>query len=407
MANFSNKMANFTKNGHFGKKWQNLANHLPNFLTKMANFEKQTEIESVNENEKIGLANLVNEQKSLANLEKPSENQCEKCNKIFSSKYTLKKHIETNKKCAMMELKCASERCPFMTHSKDLFQKHITDCEHIKIDTLIQTIVNEKDNQILELHVIIEQQKSIIDQKDEIIKNQSNEMDTKNDLIVTFENKGNELKKAIECIKVEKGCIEKENERLTVLLEKMMDKPLITNNTTTHTTNIKGNQMIQNVLASSDVYNRQIDSERIRSIPHKIIEKHFWLGQKGIARFCLNHIVKSSDDDGTEKMILCCTDPSRKRFKYFNASNKIVEDIEARHFTDLISVPIKTVCREVYDMIIKKIEDDKKETTDVFDLDLLESRISIAQQKFLEINNIGDHQRNSEYKNELSILLNV
>lgn len=398
MANFSNKMANFSKNGKFGKKWQNLANHLPNFLTKMANFENQPENESGFENEILSLANLANDQKVLANFEKQSENQCEKCGKIFSSKYTLKKHIETNKKCASLELKCTSDRCMFITHSKDEFQAHLSTCHFVEMDALIQTIIAEKDAQILELRVMFDKQKELLDEKEAIIEGMRGKIDESS-------NQVNELKKGIECVQVEKSCIEKENERLTTLLEKMMEKPVITNNT--HTTNIKGNQLIQNVLATSDIYSRQTNSERIRSIPHKIIEKHFWLGQKGIARFCLNHIVKSADDNGTEKMILCCTDPSRKRFKYFNASNKIVEDIEARHFTDLISVPIKTVCREVYDNIIKKIEEDKKETTDVYDLDLLDTRISIAQQKFLEINNIGDHNRNSDYKNELSILLNV
>jgi hypothetical protein len=399
MANFSNKMANFSKNGKFGKKWQNLANHLPNYLSKMANFENQPENESGFENEILGLANLANDQQNLANFGKQIENQCEKCNKIFSSKYTLKKHMETNKKCALLELKCTSERCNFITHQKDEYQSHIEDCQHVKIDEMIQSIISEKDNQILELQ-------SLLAQKDAYIKEQDIEMEKKDNILLELDEKMNDLTKEVECIKVEKSCIEKENQRLTILLEKMMDKPVITNNTM-NTTNIKGNQLIQNVLASSDVYSKQTNSERIRSIPHKIIEKHFWLGQKGIARFCLNYIVKSADADGAEKMILCCTDPSRKRFKYFNASNKIVEDIEARHFTDLISIPIKTVCREVYDNIIKKIEEDKKETTDIFDLDLLETRISIAQQKFLEINNIGDNQRNSEYKNELSILLNV
>jgi hypothetical protein len=80
--------------------------------------------------------------------------------------------------------------------------------------------------------------------------------------------------------------------------------------------------------------------------------------------------------------------------------------MEARHFINLVSVPIKTVCRDVYDNIVRKIEEDKKETTDAFDLDLLENKTTIAQKKLLEINDMGDHTRNSEYKNEMSILLN-
>ena len=40
--------------------------------------------------------------------------------------------------------------------------------------------------------------------------------------------------------------------------------------------------------------------------------------------------------------------------------------MEARNFISLVSIPIKTVCRDVYDKIVKKLDDDKKDTTDVF-----------------------------------------
>lgn len=314
------------------------------------------------------------------------ENYCEKCNKNFSTKYTLKNHIkmmvcdeDRRDKKDVKDVKnkvCPSLKCDYKTFTKTDMQKHVKTCKYIEIENLTKEIKSEYEDKIQK--IVFEYEKKLV-----YLANQN------------------------EKLNFEKEFITKENNRLTSLLEKSISKPIITTNNTNNTT-IKGNNNnLQNILAPYDLFEKQIDPERIRSINHSIIEKHFWLGQKGIARLCVDHIIKSVDVNGNNKLLLCCTDPSRKRFKYIDATNQISEDIEARNFINLVSVPIKTVCRDVYDNIIKKIEDDKKETTDAFDLNLLESRTSIAQQKFLEINDISDHRHNSDYKNEMSILLNT
>ncbi len=74
----------------------------------------------------------------------------------------------------------------------------------------------------------------------------------------------------------------KENSRLSTLIEKIVTRPNIINNNT----NIKGNNNnLNSILASYDLYEKQVNPERIKSIDHSLIENHFWLGQKGIARF--------------------------------------------------------------------------------------------------------------------------
>jgi hypothetical protein len=290
---------------------------------------------------------------------------CEKCNKTFANKYTLKTHIEANT-CGnnKSETNCSSSKCDYKSVKKSDLQKHIKTCKYVEIDMIVNNIQQEHRKEIENIR----------------------------------------LEHSKEILRIKEECMEKEQERMTSLLEKVMTKPVITQNNTT--TTIKGNNNnLQNILASKELYDKQTDPERIKSIDHSIVEKHFWLGQKGIARFCVDQIVKTTDEDGSDKMLLCCTDPSRKRFKYVDGENQVVEDIDARHFINTVSAPIVTVCREVYDGVVKKIEDDMKETTDAFDLNLLENKTNVAQQKFLEINNIGDHSRNSEYKHEMTILL--
>ena len=195
---------------------------------------------------------------------------------------------------------------------------------------------------------------------------------------------------------------EEQIDMLRDLLDKALSKPSVTNNTNTsnNNMNVKGNQMIQNIL--SNQYDEYTSNERIEQIARQSIEKYFWEGQAGISRFCVDHIITTEEG----KKIICCTDVSRKKFKYFK-DDRLIEDVEARAFTEKISLPIKKVCREVYDTTIRKIEEEREEKTDAFELNLLDHKTNRAQEKLLEIINIDDNNNNTQYKNELSVLLKV
>jgi hypothetical protein len=320
-------------------------------------------------------------------MEKESKNVCEKCNKSFATKYTLKNHIES-KICDNKNdsTSCSSKRCSYKSLSRSDLQKHLKVCKYVEIDTIVDKIKEEHKKEIQDYdnrikNLIKEHKKEV----DDLNKEHKKDIDHLNDII-----------------RVKEEYIKNDQERMTSLLEKVVSKPVITTNNTTNN-NIRGNNNnLQSILADPDLYKKQVDPDRIKNIDHEIIEEHFWNGQKGMARLCVDHIIKTSDKDGN-KYLLRCTDPSRKRFKYIDTTNKIAEDMEARNFISLVSVPIKTVCRDVYDKIVKKLEDDKKDTDDIY---FVESKTIMAHQKFSEINDIADHSRNSEYKNEMSILLN-
>jgi hypothetical protein len=321
-------------------------------------------------------------------------NVCSKCNKIFATKYTLNTHIRTNV-CARDEsapTTCLSSRCNYQTTNKYDLQKHIKTCKYIEIDLEIEKIQQQHQTEIYNLANNYQREIGKLNSELAMLRK-----DHTNDILRT-----------------KNECMDSEHERLTSLLEKAIATPTILTNNTSNTmntltntsTNIKGNNNnLQNILAPHELYEKQVDAERIQSIDPSIIEKHFWFGQKGMAKFCVEHIAKVKDNQGNEKMLLCCTDPSRKRFKYYDESNQIVEDMDARHFIGQVSTPIKTVCRDVYDSIMKKIEAERENTTDN-DAFFLANKTTIAQQKLFEINNISDNNRNSEYKQEMTILLN-
>jgi hypothetical protein len=298
-----------------------------------------------------------------------SEFVCIYCKKEFKSKSSHKTHIETNKTCIKNRpdksqyilQECA---CSYQSYNKHDFQRHLSKCKdackHLSEEVLrLKSFIEEKDKELLRLKQISEEVlrlKSVVDEKD------------------------------------------KQIEYFREMMDKAISKPTSTSITTNSNSSIKNNNNILNIL--SDTYEEQTLSDRVEAIARKSIQKYFWQGQKGIANFCVDHIIKSQDG----KMIICCTDPARKKFKYLK-QDQMIDDLDARMFTDKISVPIKNVCREVYDNIMKKIDEEREEKTDAFDLNALDTKTSIAQEKFLEITNLNDHQKNSEYKTELSILL--
>ena len=66
--------------------------------------------------------------------------QCDTCNKTFSSKYTLKTHLERNKKCITSrggEIKSdfVCKSCNHISMKRGDFHAHLSNCSKYIIDT--------------------------------------------------------------------------------------------------------------------------------------------------------------------------------------------------------------------------------------------------------------------------------
>lgn len=182
------------------------------------------------------------------------------------------------------------------------------------------------------------------------------------------------------------------------LAERAIDKPT---NVSNSTTNVKGNQNIQNILTDYKIYREQTNPERIKEFDSNLLETYFMKGQRGIAQFCVEHIITHG-----ENKIMVCTDPTRKRFKYQDENGEIKEDIDARIFIKIVSEPIKEVCGKVFDEILEKIEQKIKIEKDAFETNFLEKKKYLVGESYIEIKDFDNEKRNGEYRNELAILLN-
>jgi hypothetical protein len=250
--------------------------------------------------------------------------ECEFCKKNLSSLSNLNYHKKTNKSCQLIQNKNKNNEnkiiesslisCEFCdkiytfqimkTHLKTCKQKKKYDSD--KKDEEIQNLIQRKDEEI----------KSIIEKKDEEIKKlmeQNNELSNNNkilsDLLI-------ELKTANEIFS-------KDHEEII----KIANKPT-------------GNKI--NILNNNFSFN---DPEKIKlMIDSKLTKNHIVDGQKGVAQFAYDTILK--DDDGNVNYF--CTDPSRGIFKFQNINGEFEKDVKAKKLTTLLfDAGIKTKSTDI------------------------------------------------------------
>ena len=216
-------------------------------------------------------------------------NKCEYCNNVFKSLKTLNQHKRLAKFCLIKQKKqFICEYCNDISYSDKDFEYHQNHC----------IIFIKSKNQELE----------------EKIK----ELQEENKDIVYFQNK-------IEFC--EKQLIEKDNQ-IKHLQEQIVSitKTAVSKPTTTNNNNINNKTLNMSVL--------NLDSENVKNI----INNNYNLdviseGQKGVAKFATNFLLKDSDGN----LNYVCTDPSRKIFKYKNNDGDLEKDINAQRLTNILT----------------------------------------------------------------------
>lgn len=293
---------------------------------------------------------------------------CNFCNKEFSSTFSLKCHKETAKYCLKIQgkedtnkqFKCID--CNKVFTSKNNLNYHLESCNSKykkDIDFLLEEVEKQK---------------------------------------ILYEDTFKELEKYKLLYESTKELLDKAN---TTIADIAKQPKNVNNNNIRGNQNMKNTQNIQNVLADYETYQKYTNKERIKSIAKEVnMEPYFWGGQKGIANFCNDNIIRAP-----ENPLMKCTDPSRYRFKHLDEKGQVVEDIDATNFTAKVAEPIKEVAEEVHDGIQKDIEEKMKNKES--DRAYLEAKKIQAMQKLIGIKDIDDNKRNTEYKKEMSKLLNT
>ena len=243
--------------------------------------------------------------------------ECKFCTKILSTVYSLKTHQKTAKSCLQKQGKINEEnfKCEFclktFTSKDNLYTHHKICKEKIKEEEILKEINNLKKEHNSEIDNLKKEHNSEIDN---LKKEHNSEIDN--------------LKK--ELVKVKEELFRMEG-KLSVLdnnkdcLFEIAKQPKITNiNTNTNT-----NNKILSIQSHLDFSN----TEHVKKlIEEKYDKKYLFKGQKGVAQFAVDYILK--DDNGELKYI--CTDPSRQIFKYKDSEGYIKKDVEAKKLTGFL-----------------------------------------------------------------------
>lgn len=324
---------------------------------------------------------------------------CTICNRVYSTKYTLANHIKcVHKKDESSELKCTSDKCNFKTMYLSELKKHTKKCSFLLIENECEKIKIKHKEDLEKMKIEIES-KHVEDLEKMKMEFESKHKEDLEKII--------EYEKQISNLQTEKNIMKNELEHSRYLIQTLSEQAINrpTNVTTNQQHNEIGNTKITHYLSDNKKYQRQVHPQRLVDLLDNHFEDYFMDGQSGLARFVVEHVVRV--DDG--KMILCCTDPIRKRFRFINAEGKLAEDLKAKMFCSKIKIPVNEMCSEVFDRIINKLTEEKKVKLSSgksygIDIEFLDKKIDLAERRFLEIKSF-DGDDGSEFLNELACLL--
>ena len=184
----------------------------------------------------------------------------------------------------------------------------------------------------------------------------------------------------------------------TSIAKEAINKP--TNSTTHNTVN-----NIRNVLSSKYTVD-ELDHDQLMLVFKKALTEDVLLGgQPAIAKICTENIIQTDDS----KMRMCCTDTSRDKFKYMDASGNVKEDFQARHFTSKIIKPLEAVGQEVYDTACTNISEEQnalesEQMPQYGRMSFLRNKEERLAVSLMELRSIDQPNHNSKFVNELAVL---
>jgi hypothetical protein len=377
-----------------------------------------------------------------------SQHECNICKTIFKSKYNLKSHLTTNKKCLKLRgleltsnFVCKGCDAPFVNNKN--MNIHLDSCKKYIIlkvkeeyDIKIQKLKDEKDLEIqqirrekdLEIHKIkCENIQALSDLTDkfekEIVDIKLCHENFIKDMIISHKeemaykksvdyNEYTKLQVRYEEIKDRYDILEKQHEKTITKLEQKIaqcdafiqtlaregsNKVTTTNNTVNNT--------IRNQLSSTYTVDNLEPKQLEDTMRQHYTESDFFGGQKRLAGFCVDRVIKTPDN----KMMVCCTDMARKKFKILDVQGNLKEDIEARLLCKKLKVPVKMITKEIYDTVIERIEKerDRLSSDDRSRREKLLDDSMRAQQMYMDNLNFDDLNYNQDFMHELCVLLNV
>ena len=344
---------------------------------------------------------------------------CQYCSSIFKNSSNLKQHIIGSKKClksrgVKIESKYTCKGCEGVFMTKINFTVHQQSCKEYFIlkykeeNEELQRNNTFNNNRIMELLDKLDNSDKLcsdLQEKQSLSDNLIKELQTRLEKTTVDQEKYNKLQGRFEEL-------EKQHDKTISKLElkiaqcdafiQTLAREGSNKVTTTHNT---VNNTIRNQLSSTYTVDSLEPKQLEDTMRQHYTERDFFGGQKRLAGFCVDHIIKTPDN----KMMVCCTDVSRKKFKILDIQGNLKEDIEARLLCKKLTVPVKMITKEIYDTVIERIEKerDRLSSDDRSRREKLLDDSMRAQQMYMDNLNFDDLNYNQDFMHELCVLLNA
>jgi len=343
---------------------------------------------------------------------------CEFCNSVLRSESSLKAHINGSKKCLKNRgMKLVTNNvcigCDLSFLTKNNLKIHCETCKKFsdvkyeqsiqERELLISNLRKEHEQSMQEKELLILNLKQEYDQelkeKELLISNLRKEYDQsmkeKELLILNLKQEKDHLNFVKEQLTISKieyvQKIESLENRIDSLAKEAINRP--TNNTVNH---------IRNNLSMTYTLEDIKEEELMDLFRENLTETVFMSGQKALAKLCTDKIINTRDF----KKLICCTDISRRKFKYMDKKGNVNEDVEAREFVDKVTKPIKEAGKQVYDTMISSINDERDQARedDYGKKEQLIDKSFQVMNRYKDIINIDDPKYNGDFTSELAIL---
>ena len=339
---------------------------------------------------------------------------CKFCNSQFKTLYTLKTHENGSKKCLEKRgLKLETNICVgcnlsfFNKYNLKLHEdvcRHFLQHQHAKEilekDKIFSDFKEEQEKRYIELAKENEQKLADLTHKNE---QKLTDLTHKNEQKLVEFTQTNE--KFLALLKEEHARqiadLKQQNDKLQENIQNLA-REAINRPTTSSTTNNNTVNNIRNNLSTQYTLDDIKAEELMELFRENLTEKVFMSGQKGLAKLCTDKLINTKD----AKKMICCTDVTRKKFKYMDKKGNVIEDIEAREFVNKVTKPIKEAGRQVYDTMMSTISDERDHVRedDYGKKDRLVTQSFQVMDRYKDIINIDDTKYNTEFTNELAIL---
>ena len=240
--------------------------------------------------------------------------ECKFCHKTYSSISSLNYHQKTAKYCLKIQQK-DNEEIKRITFDCEYCNKQFSSKQRLNFHS--ENCIDKYKKIIEDLNQKLGKNEKIIEQKDFEINELEKLVEEQNQQMKTIR------------LEVENEFYKQREERSSKVVEEIAKQPRTTNNN-------------QKVLITTPMDLSQPVVQQ--AIQRGFSEEYLVQGQKGVARFAVDNILK--DEQGKLKYV--CTDPSRQIFQYKNEDGSMQKDVRATKLTKaLLDGEIKSTSHKI------------------------------------------------------------